>query len=91
MAAATLLVILGQGALSPVEVSGSTRPPNGRAMWIWYVSRSDGGNLAAIAAHARAAGVETLIVKAADGVKPWSQFSHRLVSTLHANGLHVCA
>jgi len=91
MAAATLLVILGQGALSPVEVGGSTRPPNGRAMWIWYVGRSDGGNLAAIAAHARAAGVETLIVKAADGVKPWSQFSHRLVSTLHANGLHVCA
>src|ERR671931_644522 len=91
MAAVSLLVVLGQGGLCPIEAAGSQRPPNGRAMWIWYVSRSDGGNLAAIAADARAAGVKTLIVKSADGVTLWSQFNRRLVSTFHANGLHVCA
>ena len=91
MAAASLLVVLGLGGLCPIEAAASARPPNGRAMWIWYVSRSAGGNLAAIAADARAAGVDTLIVKAADGVTPWSQFNRRLVSTFRAHGLHVCA
>jgi hypothetical protein len=91
MAAASFLVVLGLGGLCPIEAAASTRPPNGRAMWIWYVSRSAGGNLAAIADDARAAGVDTLIVKAADGVTPWSQFNRRLVSTFRANGLHVCA
>jgi Putative peptidoglycan binding domain len=86
-----LLVLLGLGGLCPIEVDGSTRPPNGRAMWIWYVSRSAGGDVGAIAADARAAGVRTLIVKAADGVRPWAQFNRRLVAALRGRGLHVCA
>ena len=88
IAVATLLAVLG---LCPIAAQASTRPPKGRAMWIWYLSRSAGGNLSAIAAHARAAGVKTLIIKSADGVRPWSQFSRRMVSTLRAKGLHVCA
>ncbi len=36
---------------------------NGQGMWIWYVSQSDGGNLASIIAQAQAADVTTLYVK----------------------------
>ena len=50
-------------------------------MWIWYMSASDGGNLAAIAAQAHAAGVTTLFVKSSDGsTNYWSQFSPQLVA-----------
>ena len=60
-------------------------------MWIWYLSRSDGGNVSAIIARARAAGVGTLVVKSSDGAHSWSQFSPGLVRALRAGGLHVCA
>jgi hypothetical protein len=64
----------------------------GQGMWIWYVEKSDGGNLPALIAQAHAAGVTTLFVKSSDGSSNyWSQFSPELVATLHANGLKVCA
>jgi len=66
-------------------------PPAGRAMWVWYLSRSDGGNLAALAAQAHAEGVGSVFVKSADGTNVWAQFTPALVATLHADGLHVCA
>ena len=66
-------------------------PPAGRAMWVWYVSRSDGGNLAALAAQAHAEGVSSVFVKSADGTNVWNQFTPSLVATLQADGLHVCA
>jgi peptidoglycan hydrolase-like protein with peptidoglycan-binding domain len=63
----------------------------GQGMWIWYVSHSDGGNVASIVAQAHAAGVTTLFVKSSDGSSNyWSQFSPQLVAELHANGLKVC-
>jgi peptidoglycan hydrolase-like protein with peptidoglycan-binding domain len=75
---------------TPVNVAGS--PFAGQGMWIWYVSKSDGGDLASIVAQAHAAGVSTVYVKSSDGASNyWSQFSPTLVQTLHANGLHVCA
>ena len=60
-------------------------------MWIWYLSRSDGGSVPAIIARAHAAGVVTLIIKSSDGANYWSQFSPGLVRELRAGGLHVCA
>jgi Putative peptidoglycan binding domain len=64
----------------------------GQGMWIWYVSQSDGGNLASIVAQAHAADVTTLFIKSSDGSSNyWSQFSPELVQTLHANGLKACA
>jgi hypothetical protein len=64
----------------------------GQGMWIWYMSASDGGSIASIAAQAHAAGVSTLFVKSSDGSSNyWSQFSPQLVAELHANGLKVCA
>jgi hypothetical protein len=71
-------------------VSGS--PFEGQGMWIWYVSQSSGGNVAAIVAQAHAANVTTVFVKSSDGSSNyWSQFSPQLVAELHANGLKVCA
>jgi hypothetical protein len=64
----------------------------GQGMWIWYVSQSNGGSIASIAAQAHAAGVRTLFVKSSDGASNyWSQFSPQLVQELHANGLKACA
>jgi hypothetical protein len=60
-------------------------------MWIWYVSRSSGGNPTTIAQTARASGVQTLFVKSGDGTTYWSQFSSRLVYFIHRNGVRVCA
>jgi len=76
----------------PVSAPPSGTAFNGQGMWIWYVSQSDGGNLASIIAQAHAAGVTTLFVKSSDGSSNyWSQFSPELVQTLHANGLKACA
>jgi peptidoglycan hydrolase-like protein with peptidoglycan-binding domain len=75
-------------------VAGATGPSafEGQGMWIWYVSQSNGGNLAAIVTQAHAAGVSTVFVKSSDGsTNYWSQFSPELVAQLHAAGLHVCA
>ncbi len=67
-------------------------PFEGQGMWIWYVSQSNAGNVASIAAQAHAAGVSTLFIKSSDGSSNyWSQFSPQLVAELHANGLKACA
>ncbi len=64
----------------------------GQGMWIWYLSASNGGNVASIAAQAKAAGVGTLLIKSSDGsTNYWSQFSKKLVEEVHAQGLKVCA
>jgi Putative peptidoglycan binding domain len=71
-------------------VSGSAL--DGQGMWIWYVSKSNGGNVASIVAQAHAAGVTTVFIKSSDGSSNyWSQFSSQLVAELHANGLKACA
>jgi Putative peptidoglycan binding domain len=65
---------------------------DGQGMWIWYLSQSERGSIAAIAARAHAAGVGTVFIKSSDGsTNYWSQFSTGLVAELHANGLKACA
>ncbi len=64
----------------------------GQGMWIWYMSRSNGGSVASIVAQAHGTGVSTLFIKSSDGASNyWSQFSPQLVGELHANGLKACA
>ena len=64
----------------------------GNGMWIWELSRSEGGDIAAIAARARAAGITTVFVKSSDGAtNRFAQFNPGLVQALHANGLRACA
>jgi hypothetical protein len=62
-----------------------------QGMWIWYISRSNGGNVAQIITRAHRARIGTVYVKAGDGSTGWSQFTSSLVSALHAGGLKVCA
>jgi len=60
-------------------------------MWIWYVSRSSGGDPARIARKAHRRGIETVYIKSSDGGNAWSQFTRGLVSNLHSRNLRVCA
>ncbi|MGA8746358.1 MAG: peptidoglycan-binding domain-containing protein [Solirubrobacterales bacterium] len=79
------------GAGQPRESSAEAAPFARPGMWIWYVSRSEGGNLPRIIARARRSGIGTVYVKAGDGSGIWGQFSTGLVRTLHRGGLDVCA
>jgi Putative peptidoglycan binding domain len=65
---------------------------DGLGMWIWYVSKSNGGDLASIASQAQQDGITTLFIKSSDGSSNyWSQFSAQAIATLKAQGLRVCA
>ena len=63
-----------------------------RAMWIWELPNSSGGDLSSIVTVARQYGVGTLMIKSSDGTSFWSsQFTPQLVSALHAAQIKVCA
>ena len=94
---AALLLALASGPHVGGAASQTTddaaKPKNplaGDGMWIWYVSRSR-GKPGKIAKKARRYGIETVLIKSADGGKYWKQFSASLVSALKARGLNVCA
>lgn len=80
----------GQVEEAPAAAPGQT-PFDRQGMWIWYVSRSEGGSVERIAARAKRAGIGTLYIKAGDGGGTWSQFNKSLVGSFHAVGLDVCA
>jgi peptidoglycan hydrolase-like protein with peptidoglycan-binding domain len=86
------LVVLPAPVVRP-QVGGGRLPIafQGDGIWIWQLPRSNGGDVAAIGAQARAAGIETVFVKSSDGATPWPQFSPALVAALHAQGLRACA
>ncbi|HYV15795.1 MAG TPA: peptidoglycan-binding domain-containing protein [Conexibacter sp.] len=63
---------------------------DGSGMWIWYLSKSEHGDPAQIAAQAQAHGVTTVYVKSADGTNVWSQFTPAAIAALKATGLRVC-
>lgn len=63
---------------------------DGDGMWIWYLSKSHGGDVDRIAEQAQEHGVRTIYVKSADGTSVWSQFNADAVAALKATGLKVC-
>lgn len=81
------------GGAGQVESGGnvSNSAFDRQGMWVWYVSRSEGGSAGAIIARARRNDVGTVYIKAGDGGGAWSQFSRGLVQALHRGGLSVCA
>ena len=98
LAALLTLASLGGGvARSAAEVSGTpggTATPSAfdlQGMWVWYVSKSNRGNVGQIIAQAKRARVGTVYIKAGDATTTWSQFTKSLVDALHAGGLKVCA
>src|SRR5437764_278386 len=58
------LVLALPGVASAAAVDGD-------GMWIWYVSKSSGGNLDQIQAKAQEHNVKTVYIKSADGVQQW--------------------
>jgi hypothetical protein len=88
-------VLLGTCLLAAPARAQAPLPPGsplaGDGMWIWYVSKAQGGNVNRIAKKARRNGIETVHIKSGDGGTYWKQFSPRLVSALKARGLNVCA
>jgi len=101
LAAITAAPVAASGATGGIaaesDSSGSSGPAGdatalqGNAMWIWYLSKAEGGGLNAIANRAHASNVDTVFVKSGDGSNYWSQFTSALVDGLHARGLKVCA
>ncbi|HVF76682.1 MAG TPA: peptidoglycan-binding domain-containing protein [Solirubrobacteraceae bacterium] len=88
------ITVVGAAPLPPLTAARPGILPAifaGNGMWIWYVSKSEGGNLDAIALRAKAAGMSTVFVKSADRGTVWNQFTPQLVADLHARGLRVCA
>ena len=81
----------GRESTPRVSAGGTSSALEGRAVWIWDLRRSAGGDPAAIAAAARAAGVRSVFIKAADGASRLAQFSSTVVGALRADGLDVCA
>ncbi len=75
----------------PVKLVPKANPFAARAMWIWELPRSNGGDVAAIIARAKLNGVHTLMIKSGDGTGMWPQFTSTLVRELHAAHLKVCA
>ncbi len=88
--AARIVVVRQPARRSGPFPSGQPSVYDGNGMWIWYLSKSQGGSIAGIAAQAKAHGVQTVFVKSADGGNVWSQFSAANVAALKAAGLHVC-
>lgn len=92
--AAVLTIVLPSSAGGASGGTGELEtdtPFDSGGMWIWYVSRSHGGNLGKIAARARRSDIGTVFIKSGDADDTWGQFSPALVSILHRGGLDVCA
>jgi hypothetical protein len=73
------------------HAAGRGNPLEGRAMWIWELSRAGHGDVSIMERTAHKYGVGTVLVKAGDGSDMWSQFNSTLVGQLHSSGLRVCA
>lgn len=84
---------------APPRIGGPAPAPGampdafkGHGMWIWELSRVEGGDITALVNRARAAGISTVFVKSSDGpASRWPQFNPQLVAALHANGIRACA
>jgi hypothetical protein len=75
-----------------VHRAAGPNPLMGRAVWIWELGSTDGGDVSDIIAGAKLYGVTTVFIKSSDGADFWSdQFTPAIVRALHAGGLNVCA
>lgn len=89
-----IVVVGAPSPLRPSAAASDGRLPEvmrGDGMWIWQLPQSSRGDLDAIAARARAAGMRTVYVKGSDAGNVWTQFTPKLVADLRARGLRVCA
>jgi hypothetical protein len=85
------LTVQARPAAAPQGPAPTGTAFDGNGMWVWYVSKSQGGDPQAMVAQAQAHGVTTVFVKSSDGTSFWPQFSPDLLAALKAGGLRVCA
>ena len=85
------MLVLAAAALAAPAANAQSNPFRGNGMWIWVLSRSNGGNLSSIASQSHRYGIRTLYIKSSDGSGMWSQFNSGVVSALHSQGLKACA
>jgi len=96
LALAALIVSVGLLSLAPPAGAQTLPAPksvpafDGDAMWIWLMTRSEGGSVARIAARAKRSGLDLVILKAGNERTQWTQVNPWLVRTLHAAGIRVC-
>jgi hypothetical protein len=88
--AAGLAAASALAATAALPARAPANPLGGKGMWIWYVSKA-GGSASAIAKQAKRHEISTVLVKSADGVSSWSQFTPSLVQGLHHRNVNVCA
>src|SRR5579864_8412647 len=72
----------------------STFPQNfpfGKNIWIWQIPECLGGSISAIIQKCKDNGITTVLVKCADGVNTWDQWTQDLVDQFHASGLKIMA
>jgi Putative peptidoglycan binding domain len=87
-----LIVLPAPVVRPPRAFAGLPGAFSGNGMWIWQLPKSSRGDVTAIGAQARAAGITTVFVKSSDGpTNAWPQFNPGLVAALHAQGLRACA
>jgi hypothetical protein len=79
------------GSLLAAGGARAATPLDGDSMWIWVVARSSRGDPDAIVRRAHQYGIESIVIKGADGRTRWWQFDPALVAALKAGGLRVCA
>jgi hypothetical protein len=93
----SLATFAGPATPANADETGSPAPTastsgfDSQGMWVWYVSKSNHGNVAQIIERAKRSRVSTVYIKAGDATTTWSQFTSSLVDALHAGGLKVCA
>ncbi len=93
-----LLTVAPAGAQTPPapDVTPTLPAPasiavfDGDAMWIWLMTRTEGGSATQIAARAKRSGLELVILKAGSERTQWTQLNPTFVRTLHAAGIRVC-
>ena len=79
------------GRAAPAAATGGKNPYRGNGMWIWYVSRSSGGDLARIARKAHRHRIETVYIKSSDGGRRLEPVHPRPGLLPALRGLRVCA
>jgi hypothetical protein len=97
-ALALAALIVSVGLLSSAPPAGAQTLPapksvpafDGDAMWVWLMTRTEGGSAARIAARAKRNGLDLVILKAGNERTLWTQLNPSLIRTLHAAGIKVC-
>ena len=86
--ALAVLVAIPAGSASAQTPAPGASVFDGNAMWIWQLQKA--GSLSSIAKRAKAANVNALYIKSANGDFVWSQFTPAMVDYFHRQGIKVC-